>query len=460
MTIGIVIVCTNAYFILGIRFIKKFMKHYKGNSNIIFYVFADIDPSLYLPNITNIKYFHTTHARWQDGTNSKFKNILELQNEAFDYLYYFDADTNIIKNFTESWFLGELVGGEHYNNCYKNKDGSTATKAYDRNPHSRAYVPINTTLPQMYYYGAFFGGSKHRVIEFCKTNYEDQLADKAIHYEPAWNDESYINRYFHFNPPSVTVPAKKFEFCISDKGGIGETRKTTLDIQHFLRQVLSNPEVVFDFNNGRIKFEQTQLITIDGLFSSLDLENMKIYVLGKESKRILSVLENISSNLTFGTQASLTELLLQHSSHPENFSPFIVVQDCVNIQKTVATQISYPSKSDCIYLGISRYSAANGYASHKEGVEFQKIKDNFTIVKINNMLSSHAYVVLSIKWVNVLLESMKKADSLKRSLDLFIAMQMHAHDVYALWDPLFYQDSSAGGQEKPTKITFDDIVML
>ena len=37
--IGIVIIATNAYFVLGIRFIKKFMQHYKGNSEIKFYCF-------------------------------------------------------------------------------------------------------------------------------------------------------------------------------------------------------------------------------------------------------------------------------------------------------------------------------------------------------------------------------------------------------------------------------------
>ena len=28
-----------------------------------------------------------------------------------------------------------------------------------------------------------------------------QLEDKKINYEPGVNDESYINAYFHYNPP-------------------------------------------------------------------------------------------------------------------------------------------------------------------------------------------------------------------------------------------------------------------
>jgi hypothetical protein len=42
--IGIVILATNAYFVLGVRFIKKFMHHYKGNSDVKFYFFSDEDP--------------------------------------------------------------------------------------------------------------------------------------------------------------------------------------------------------------------------------------------------------------------------------------------------------------------------------------------------------------------------------------------------------------------------------
>ena len=37
--IGIVIIATNSYFVLGIRFIKKFMHHYKGSQKITFYFF-------------------------------------------------------------------------------------------------------------------------------------------------------------------------------------------------------------------------------------------------------------------------------------------------------------------------------------------------------------------------------------------------------------------------------------
>lgn len=253
MTIGIVVVCTNAYFILGVRFVKKFTHHYKGPHAIRFFLFTDTDPTPYLPGAP-VTYIHTVHRCWRDGTNSKFSNILKLTTEPCDYLYYFDADTEISRPFTEDWFLGDLVGGEHYNNRWLDASGQPQPKPYDRNPHSRAYIPSDTPRPQMYYYGAFFGGRTDRVAAFCQELVEDQQADARIPYEPCWNDESYINHYFHYTPPTFVVPSDKFVFGVSNKGGLGETRDTALDIDALKRLALDNADSLFTIANGKIIF--------------------------------------------------------------------------------------------------------------------------------------------------------------------------------------------------------------
>jgi len=453
--IGIVIVCTNAYFILGLRFVKKFMKHYTGNSIIQFYLFTDTDPRPYAPNLT-IHYVHTTHANWQDGTNSKFRNILQLQNEDCDYIYYFDADTNISRNFTEDWFLGDLVGGEHYNNSDKNKDGTPAAKPYDRNPASRAYIPNDTTLPQMYYYGAFFGGLKDRVLDFCRTNYENQHADKAIHYEPCWNDESYINHYFHFTPPTV-VPSAKFAFVISDKGGIGETRATSLNIENYKKQVLRNPEAVFDFQNQTVYFDQVrQSIHVQCI--PLDIMSLPILVMGSDSQRLRNVLSGFSTQRSFLTKEDFRNLLHSFCTVPESFTPHIVLHDCVSVNSLNLIPDSCPIDTDCLYLGISRFSAAPGFDNYQEGVEYVPVND--TMVKITNMLSLHAYSIMSLKWVEVLLHSLNIADEKELTHDLLVASNMKTHNVYALRNPVFYQDGIVGGQEGPTNVTFDTILRI
>lgn len=245
--IGIVILATNAYFPLGIRFIKKFMYHYKGESAVKFYFFSDEEPQPFLQNNIDVEYHEVRHTSWVDATNDKFRSIISLANCDSDYLYYFDADTSVSRDFTEEWFLGDLVGGEHYGNRSWLKGGA----GFDKNPVSKAYVPADTTLPCTYHYGAFFGGKKDRVVDFCKTLREWQIEDKKIPYEPGVNDESYINTYFHFNPPT-TVPCEKFAFEISHKGGIGETRNTKLDVAHLKQEMLLHKNDVYDIANNKL----------------------------------------------------------------------------------------------------------------------------------------------------------------------------------------------------------------
>ena len=249
--IGIVILATNSYFILGIRLIKKFMHHYNGDSEIKFYFFSDENPSDYLPENINVSFINQSHTDWVSATNSKFKNIIDIKEQLLnevDYVYYFDADTNVSRSFTEEWFLGDLVGGEHYGNESFLSNG----QGFDRNPIGNSYVPIDSVLPYTYHYGAFFGGLTQNIIKFCQILRDYQIQDQAIGYEPPVNDESYINKYFHYNQPSYTVPCEKFMFDISDKGGIGETRNVNLDISEFKRVLKNNRYKLFNLYNNQL----------------------------------------------------------------------------------------------------------------------------------------------------------------------------------------------------------------
>jgi len=259
--IGIVILATNAYFVLGVRFIKKFMYHYKGDKQIKFYFFSDLNPKTYIQDNIHVEYHYDKHNNWQDGTNSKFKNIITLEDCDSDYLYYFDADTSVSRDFNEEWFLGDLVGGEHFGNRDWLKNGA----GFDRNPQSKAYVPIDSELPYTYHYGAFFGGEKNKVINFCKTLREWQIEDKKIPYEPGCNDETYINTYFHYNPPH-TVPCENFVFDISHKGGIGETRDISLDVSNLKEEMLIYKDSVYDVADGKIT--NIKVKTLVELFNS------------------------------------------------------------------------------------------------------------------------------------------------------------------------------------------------
>jgi hypothetical protein len=246
--VGIVILATNAYFVLGVHLMRKFSHYYKGDAKITFYFFSDTDPKDYLPENIDVQYINQTHDTWLNATNSKFINMMSLENYDSDYLIYLDADTGISKNFTEDWFIGDTVGLEHFGN----NDWMKEVKNYDRNPQSKAYVPLDTPLFQMYYHGCLFGGRKDKIIEVCKILYNNQLEDKKIPYEPVVNDESYINQYYHYNPPTLIIYLDNYMFNVSDKGGIEHNRDVNFNVDQLKADMLINKDINYDLRNGKI----------------------------------------------------------------------------------------------------------------------------------------------------------------------------------------------------------------
>lgn len=247
MNIGIVLLATNGYFPLGIRFIKKFMNHYIGNNKITFYFFSNENPKEYIPNEYDVEYFYQRNDDWVSGTNLKFKSIVSIGSKLkSDYLFYFDVDTNINIDFDDHWFLGDMVAGQHY--------GDTTfminTKNYDRNPNSMAYIPEDTELEQIYYYGAFFGGISSKCIDMCNTLFKWQNIDKNIGYEPGVNDESYINKYFHYNPPDKIILNSEFKFDVSCKGGIQNMRDVNINIESIKNNLKRLKNNYIDILNG------------------------------------------------------------------------------------------------------------------------------------------------------------------------------------------------------------------
>ena len=251
MNIGILVIATNSYFPLGIRFIKQFNFFYRGNANIKYYFVSDKSPNDFIPESLNVHYISDFHKSWKEGTDSKFKNILKTQGDSLDYIYYFDADTVIRKPFTNDWFLGDLVGGKHFMHNVRLKAGQPL--GFERRKHSKAYVPLDTNLPQIYYYGAFFGGKHQNVIYFSKEiiqMMEDDIQNNFL--RAVQNDESYINAYFHYNPPSRCVESE-FAFGVSNKGSIPKLRHINNEyIQEIEQDLLKYKNSCIDIINGKV----------------------------------------------------------------------------------------------------------------------------------------------------------------------------------------------------------------
>jgi uncharacterized protein (DUF2267 family) len=104
----------------------------------------------------------------------------------------------------------------------------------------------------MYYHGCLFGGKKDKLMEVCKILYNNQLEDKKIPYEPGVNDESYINQYYHYNPPTLTVHLNEYMFNVSDKGGIEHNRDVNFNVDDIKAAMKINKYNNYELRGGKL----------------------------------------------------------------------------------------------------------------------------------------------------------------------------------------------------------------
>lgn len=138
--------------------------------------------------------------------------------------------------------------------------------------------------------------------------------------------------------------------------------------------------------------------------------------------------------------------------------PFMILEDDASIT-TIPDILDIPEKADALYVGISSWAftpEAPGNLATKGRLIMDRVNDK--IVRVFNMLSSHAILYVNMEYVKSLIEVLEKnlsgnpivAESVGTELsyyngiqlpvDVIMANQQYKGNVYALRDPIFYQD--------------------
>jgi len=136
-----------------------------------------------------------------------------------------------------------------------------------------------------------------------------------------------------------------------------------------------------------------------------------------------------------------------------DFTPFIIFEDDVSKFRKWPSNIEYPQDCDILFIGLSTAGLHPGRDSDGADIYYHPV-DKDTI-RIYNMLSLHGIMVCSHRGGEILLKCMKDGYQTGIIWDIFTAMIQPYYNVYALTNPLVYQDIEYGGVEGPTKITFD-----
>jgi len=215
----------------------------------------------------------------------------------------------------------------------------------------------------------------------------------------------------------------------------------------------------------------------------IDLKNTKVYLISPATDkyrsrvnvvfdRLLDAgfnrIEFIRSIPSFNNMNSLTKTCIHiFNKEMNNNEPFIIIEDDCELFYNYDT-IDLPDDFDTLYLGVSQWVYPHSIESlslplHQrphilpnDQHTIQSYNENLT--KIRGMCGTHAILYRSRNYLKVFMDIMKWGTALSDILnhDLAFATLQNSFQVFALKNPMFYQDNKLGGQEDVTKLTFKE----
>lgn len=133
--------------------------------------------------------------------------------------------------------------------------------------------------------------------------------------------------------------------------------------------------------------------------------------------------------------------------------PFIIFEDDCRV-KNFTPIIEIPDNADAVYLGISSWGRMNSHSG--PFVQYEKVDDN--LLKVYNMLGAHAILYLSKEYASLCSKISIHYSHIVDHQDIGFAEVQRYYNVYTFNDPLFYQTSSNGTDQKLT--TYPSVEVL
>lgn len=120
----------------------------------------------------------------------------------------------------------------------------------------------------------------------------------------------------------------------------------------------------------------------------------------------------------------------------EQKPPFIIIEDDCSLNKDFVDEIGLPDDSDALYLGISHWGR---YLNHSGPyVHYEKINEE--IVRVYNMLATHAIMYLTEEYVDICKRvAYYYGYIIENHLDVGFAEIHKLYNVYSFDEPLLRQ---------------------
>jgi len=223
MNIAFLLIATNKYVSFLQQFINSADRYALKGNNITFCIFTNNKTPLETKN--KVQYFDIQSEPWPMPTLKRYDYFIEQKNilSEYDYVYYSDVDMRFVDDVGDE-IISDLVGTIHPGFYLNNNFEFT----YDRNPNSLAYVPYG--VGTNYFAGGFNGGKSNTFLNMCETISDWRKEDNSKNIIPVWHDESYMNKYFIINPPTLKLSPS---YCYPESWNIPFCKKLlALDKNH------------------------------------------------------------------------------------------------------------------------------------------------------------------------------------------------------------------------------------
>jgi len=132
-------------------------------------------------------------------------------------------------------------------------------------------------------------------------------------------------------------------------------------------------------------------------------------------------------------------------------APFIVLEDDAD-PNSFEPVIEVPDDADAVYLGNSQWGLQSSHAGFY--LKYKKVEGYPKILRIFNMLSSHAILYLNQEYVRVCQRTTKYcAETYPMPMDVPFAMIQRFFNIYAVNDPMFIQKDYEGKMSAAPQFT-------
>lgn len=195
--VNLLVIASNKY----TRFLKPLLdsadKYFLDDCEVNYCIFTDKEEEVSQDLNRPCHIFHVDHGEWPRMTLYRFHFFTLYMSEMpeCDYFAYIDADT-LFKAPITSEVLGDRVPVQHCG--FVGKRGP-----YETNPKSKAYVGLREG--KQYYGGGFWIFSSSEFVRLSRFAVEAIDTDKENGIVPIWHDESVLNRFLIYSPPTKVL---------------------------------------------------------------------------------------------------------------------------------------------------------------------------------------------------------------------------------------------------------------